>query len=72
MTKVLDLLFVTDQHKTVRIPIQNAIEPVDAAKVGAVLDQLVTSGVLQFKTGHVIQKSGAQLHDAQVTTVVSS
>lgn len=71
MSKILEMEFATDQNKTVRIQVPNAIVPVDTAKVSSVMDQLLASNALIFKTGHPVKKSSAKLLDTETTSVLA-
>ncbi|MCL6626351.1 DUF2922 domain-containing protein [Alicyclobacillus shizuokensis] len=68
---VLQLLFRTDQDKTVRISIRNPKQPVDATAVTNALDQVVQhSAVFAFSQGKIVAKAGANLVETDTTAVV--
>jgi hypothetical protein len=63
MTKsTLELLFQTETGQKVRIQIPNPKEPVDAAAVNALMDQIVQKNIFFFKSGDIVRKVGAQVN----------
>lgn len=64
----LQLQFMTDSNKQVRISIPNPKQPVDATAVDNALDLIVQKGIFAYAQGAITEKVGAQL----VTTDTSS
>jgi len=68
-TKIsLQLQFLTDANKKVRITIPNPKQPVDNTAVDAALDLIVAKQVFAFSQGTIVKKVGAE----QVQTDASS
>jgi len=58
---VLQLEFLTDQNKKVRINVPNPKQPVDATAVTNTLDLIVTKGIFAFPQGLIVKQAGANL-----------
>ncbi|MCL6517499.1 DUF2922 domain-containing protein [Alicyclobacillus sp.] len=61
---VLQLDFLTDQNKRVRITIPTPKQPVDATAVQSAMDLIVQKNVFAYPQGAIVKKVGA----TQVTT----
>jgi hypothetical protein len=64
----LQLSFMTDLNKKIRISIPNPKQPLDNALVDSVMDLLVTKQAFVFPQGNLVKKVDAQ----QVQTDTSS
>jgi hypothetical protein len=71
MSSVLELDFITDQNKLVKIQIPGAVVPVDSTKVSGVMDLIIQSQALEFKSGMPTKKSGARILDTETTQVLA-
>lgn len=67
MAKTLDMVFKTDEGKTVRISIPDPKEPVDPAQVNAVMDLLIAKNI--FVTP-LVEKVAARLMESNKTEIV--
>lgn len=68
-TKIsLQLQFLTDSNKKVRITIPNPKQPLDNTAVEAAMDLIVAKRVFEFAQGMIVKKVGAE----QVETSASS
>ncbi len=56
---VLQLTFLTDQNKKVRISIPNPKQPIDANAVNNAMDLIVSKGIFAFPQGAIVSKVGA-------------
>lgn len=65
----LQLDFMTDQNKAVRISIANPKQPVDATAVDSALDLIVAKGIFNFTQGAITEKVGAQLVQTDTTPI---
>jgi hypothetical protein len=65
----LQLQFMTDSNKQVRISIPNPKQPVDATAVDSALDLIVQKGIFAFTQGAITEKVGAQLIQTDTTMV---
>ena len=55
----LQMDFLTDQNKKVRITVQNPKQPVDSAAVNSAMDLIVSKGIFAFPQGVIVKKVGA-------------
>jgi hypothetical protein len=68
--KTLELQFLNQSGKIVRLLIENPIEPVDEAAVSAVMDAIITANVFVSSGGDLVAKKGAKLLTREVTELV--
>lgn len=66
---VLQLTFMTDQNKQVRISIPNPKQPVDAAAVNTAMDLIVSKGIFAFPQGSIVSRVDAVQVDTQSTSI---
>lgn len=69
MEKSLELQFVNQQGKVVRIAIDNPVEPVNAQQVSSVMDTIIAANIFTSSGGDLIGKQGARLLQRNVTEV---
>jgi hypothetical protein len=69
MEKSLELQFVNQQGKIVRIVLENPIEPVNASQVSAVMDTIIAANIFTSNGGDFVAKQGARLLQQEVTEV---
>lgn len=69
MEKSLELQFVNQQGKVVRIAIDNPVEPVNAQQVSSVMDAIIAANIFTSSGGDLIGKQGARLLQRNVTEV---
>ncbi|OFW81196.1 MAG: hypothetical protein A2201_14000 [Alicyclobacillus sp. RIFOXYA1_FULL_53_8] len=55
----LEMQFLTDQNKKVRVTVQNPKLPIDNAAVDSAMDLIVSKNVFAFAQGHIVSKVGA-------------
>lgn len=67
---VLQMDFLTDQNKNVRINIQNPVQPLDGAAVGNVMDLIVQKGIFAFPQGQIVKKVGATQVETDSTALL--
>jgi hypothetical protein len=68
--KTLELQFLNQSGKIVRLLIENPIEPVDEEAVSAVMDAIITANVFVSSGGDFVAKKGAKLLAREVTELV--
>ncbi|MBA2872760.1 hypothetical protein HNQ85_003072 [Anoxybacillus calidus] len=68
--KALELQFLNQAGKIVRILIENPIEPINAAAVSTVMDAIITANVFVSSGGDLVAKKGARLLASEVTELV--
>ncbi|WP_027408348.1 DUF2922 domain-containing protein [Anoxybacteroides tepidamans] len=69
MEKSLELEFVNEQGKAVRIVIDNPIEPVNAQHVSSVMDTIIAANIFTSNGGDFVGKQGARLLQRDVAEV---
>ena len=70
-TKVaLQMDFLTDLNKKVRITVQNPVQPLDSTAVGNVMDLIVSKGIFAFPQGLIVKKVGATQVDTNSTAII--
>ncbi|MBB5323888.1 hypothetical protein HNQ34_000980 [Anoxybacillus tepidamans] len=69
MEKSLELQFVNQQGKVVRIAIDNPVEPVNAQQVSSVMDAIIAANIFTSSGGDLVGKQGARLLQREVTEV---
>jgi len=55
----LEMQFLTDANKKVKITIPNPVQPVVSTAVDAVMDLIVSKGIFQLPQGMIVKKVGA-------------
>lgn len=65
----LQLQFLTDQNKKVRITVPNPKQPVDQAAVSQAMDLIVAKNVFAYPQGVIVKKIGATQVDTDTTDV---
>ncbi|MCF6095307.1 DUF2922 domain-containing protein [Microaerobacter geothermalis] len=70
MAKTLDLLFLNQEGKRVRLSINNPTEPVDPLAVSTVMDLVIAKNIFSSTGGDLISKEGAELTERTVTEIV--
>lgn len=69
MAKTLDLVFKTDDGKTMRISIPDPKEPIDPAQVNAVMDLMIDKNIF---VAPLVEKVAAHLTESNKTEIVLS
>ncbi|MCL6586090.1 MAG: DUF2922 domain-containing protein [Anoxybacillus sp.] len=69
MEKTLELQFLNQQGKAVRIVIDHPVEPVNAQQVSAVMDTIIAANIFTSSGGDLVGKQGARLLQQDVTEV---
>ncbi|GGJ68612.1 hypothetical protein GGR02_001965 [Anoxybacillus voinovskiensis] len=69
MEKTLELQFLNQQGKAVRIIIDHPVEPVNAQQVSAVMDTIIAANIFTSSGGDLVGKQGARLLQHDVTDV---
>lgn len=69
MEKSLELQFLNQQGKTVRIVIDHPVEPVNAQQVSTVMDTIIAANIFTSSGGDLVGKQGARLLQRDVTEV---
>lgn len=70
-TKVsLQMDFLTDQNKKVRITVQNPVQPLDNSAVNNAMDLIVAKGIFAFPQGLIVKKVGATQVQTDSTAIV--
>ncbi len=67
---VLQLDFLTDQNKRVRITVPNPKLPIDNVAVTAAMDVVVSKGIFVFPQGKIASKVGANEVQTDTTSIV--
>lgn len=67
---VLELQFLTDQNKKVRIAVQNPKLPIDSAAVNSAMDLMISKNAFAFTQGNLTGKVGAVEIQTDSTTIV--
>lgn len=66
--KTLELQFLTQDNKTVRVAVDEPVEPIDTVKVKNAMAQMLGSGVLVSSSGMALSSvKGARLIEQNVT-----
>lgn len=65
----LQLTFMTDQDKKVRISIPNPKQPLDANAVSQAMDLIVSKGIFAFPQGAIVKKVDAVQVSTDSTTI---
>jgi len=55
----LEMQFLTDQNKKVRVTVQNPKLPIDNVAVDSAMDLIVSKNVFAFAQGRIVSKVGA-------------
>ncbi|RIV17035.1 DUF2922 domain-containing protein [Alicyclobacillaceae bacterium I2511] len=67
---VLQLDFLTNQNKRVRINVPNPKLPIDNTAVTAAMDAIVSKGIFAFPQGKIASKVGANQVQTDTNTIV--
>jgi hypothetical protein len=67
MAKTLELQFTTEFGGSVRLTVDNPIEPIDQVLLKNSMDAIVASGVFYGTTGKITAVKGARVVDREVT-----
>jgi hypothetical protein len=67
MAKTLELEFVTELGKSVRLSVENPKEPVEEAVVKNAMEEMIASGVFTSANGNFTSVKGARVIDRNVT-----
>lgn len=65
----LQLQFLTDQNKKVRVNIPNPKQPLDSTAVQQAMDTIVAKNIFAFPQGQVVKRIGATLVQTDSNTV---
>ncbi|KYC67848.1 DUF2922 family protein [Bacillus coagulans] len=66
--KTLELQFLTQDNKTVRVAVDKPAEPIDTVKVKNAMAQMLSSGVLVSSSGMALSSvKGARLIEQNIT-----
>jgi hypothetical protein len=69
-TKIsLQLSFMTDQNKKVRVTIPSPKQPVDSAAVNTAMDLIVSKQAFLFTQGKIVSKVGTEQVQTDTATV---
>jgi hypothetical protein len=66
----LQLTFLTDQNRKVRISIPNPKQPIDANAVNRAMDLIVSKGIFAFPQGKIVSKVDAVTIHTDTNSVV--
>ena len=66
MAKTLELIFLTDQNKTVKVAVDEPKEPIDIDAAKAVMDTVIAHGALEYTTGKPVEKKEVRLVERNV------
>jgi hypothetical protein len=69
MAKTLELQFVNQLGKLVKITIDNPKEPINPAAVSAAMDNILMANVFTSSGGDLVEKKGARLVDHNVSDI---
>lgn len=69
MAKTLELLFLNEEGKTVKVNVDSPIDPVDQLAISTAMDQIITANVFISNGGNLIAKEGARIVDRNVTEI---
>ena len=67
---VLELQFLTDQNKNVRVAVQNPKLPIDSAEVSSAMDLMISSNAFAFAQGKLVEKVAAVEIQTDSTAIV--
>ncbi|MGN1402224.1 MAG: DUF2922 domain-containing protein [Bacillus sp. (in: firmicutes)] len=65
-TKTLELIFTTDQEKSMTISIENPTEPVDVQKASAAMDTIIQQAIFKANSGKPEKKKEVRLVERKV------
>ncbi|WP_257349184.1 DUF2922 domain-containing protein [Pseudalkalibacillus decolorationis] len=69
MAKQIELLFENLEGKTVRISLDQPVEPTDPAAINAAMDQILADNALTSSGGDLVAKKGARIVERNVTDI---
>jgi Protein of unknown function (DUF2922) len=67
MAKTLELGFVTELGKSVRLSVENPKEPIEEAVVKSAMEEMIASGIFTSASGNFASVKGARVIDRNVT-----
>lgn len=65
----LEMQFLTDQNKKVRVTVPNPKQPTDNTAVNAAMDLIVAKNIFAFPQGLIVKKIGASVVQSDTTAV---
>lgn len=66
----LQMNFLTDQNKKVRVSVANPKQLVDNVAVSSAMDLIVSKNIFLFPQGRIVSKVGADLVQTDTSTIV--
>lgn len=67
--KTLEFTFQNSLGKTVRMSLNDPVEPVDTTAVNAVMDAAIAKNIFELSGGELTAKLGARLIERNVTDI---
>ncbi|MCM2533165.1 DUF2922 domain-containing protein [Neobacillus pocheonensis] len=67
MAKTMELQFVTEFGKTVRMTVDNPKEPVNEGVVKQSMADIIASGIINTASGNLVSAQGARIVERNVT-----
>ncbi|MCF6136814.1 DUF2922 domain-containing protein [Pseudalkalibacillus berkeleyi] len=69
MAKQIELLFENEEGGTVRISLEEPVEPVDTLALNSAMDKIISDNALISSGGDLVAKRGARIVERNVTDV---
>ncbi len=69
MAKQIELLFENFEGNTVRISLDEPVEPVDSLAINAAMDKILADNALISSGGDLVAKKGARVVERNVTDI---
>ncbi|WP_261132525.1 DUF2922 domain-containing protein [Bacillus sp. Marseille-Q3570] len=69
MAKQIELLFENEEGKTVRLSLDEPVEPVDTIALGSAMDQILAENAFVSSGGDLVAKKGARIVERNVTDI---
>ncbi|MCF6409228.1 DUF2922 domain-containing protein [Pseudalkalibacillus salsuginis] len=69
MAKQIELLFENEEGKTVRISLDEPVEPVDTVALETAMDQILAENAFVSSGGDLVAKKGARIVERNVTDI---
>ncbi|WP_221563788.1 DUF2922 domain-containing protein [Alkalihalobacillus sp. TS-13] len=69
MAKQIELLFENEEGKTVRLSLDEPVEPVDTIALESAMDQILAENAFVSSGGDLIAKKGARIVERNVTDI---
>ncbi|MGP4082220.1 DUF2922 domain-containing protein [Pseudalkalibacillus sp. R45] len=69
MAKQIELLFENQEGKTVRLSLDEPVEPVDTIALEAAMDQILAENAFVSSGGDLVAKKGARIVERNVTDI---